>query len=145
VTKEWQDSDGNTIDAPADVKSVTVHLLEDGTPVDTNSGIVAEKTLNNENNWSAAWSGLDHSKKWTVEEDPVTGYTTSYTYGDNYLSTVNGSEVVSCEIKIVNKQDPSVQTLTKTLEVKKEWLDHDEHPQSEHPDQVTVHLLANGS
>jgi hypothetical protein len=143
VTKEWQDSDGNIIDAPANV-SVTVYLLEDGTRVDTNSGIDAEKTLNSSNNWSDAWTGLDHSKKWTVEEDSVTGYTTSYTYGANYLSTVNGSEVVSCEIKIVNKQDPSDQPPTKTLEVKKEWLDHDEHPLSEHPDQVTVHLLANG-
>jgi hypothetical protein len=146
VTKEWQDSDGNTIDAPAGVESVTVHLLEDNNPIDTNSDIDAEKTLSNENNWSAAWTGLDHSKKWTVKEDPVTGYTPSCTSGDNYLSTADdGSEVVSCEIKIVNKQNPSDQTPTKTLEVKKEWLDHDEHPLSEHPDQVTVYLLANGN
>jgi hypothetical protein len=145
VTKEWQDSYGNTIDAPENVESVTVHLLADGTPVDTNSGIDAEKTLNSENNWSAAWTDLDHSKSWTIEENSVDGYTPSYTYGDNYLSTVNGSEVVSCEIKIVNKQKPSDQNKTQTLEVKKEWLDHDEHPLSEHPAQVTVRLLANGS
>jgi hypothetical protein len=145
VTKEWQDSDGNTIDAPAGVESVTVHLLEDNNPIDTNSDIDAEKTLNSSNNWSAAWTDLDHSKSWTIEEDSVDGYTPSYTYGANYLSTVNGSEVVSCEIKIVNKQKPSDQNKTQTLEVKKEWLDHDEHPLSEHPAQVTVRLLANGS
>jgi hypothetical protein len=145
VTKEWQDSAGNTIEAPAAVESVTVHLLEDGAYVDTNSGIDADKTLNSDNNWSAAWTGLNHGKSWTIEEESVAGYTTSYTYGDNYLSTVDGSEVVSCEIKIVNKQNPSEGTPAKILEAEKEWLDHNGHPLSEHPDQVTVHLLANGS
>ena len=47
VTKEWQDSDGNKIDAPVD--SVTVELYKDGVA----TGQVQE--LTKDNNWTASF------------------------------------------------------------------------------------------
>ena len=67
VTKNW--SDGNASHAN---DSVTVKLLKDGKETGTT------QVLNAANNWTYTFDKLDADSTWTVEEEPVDGYTPSY-------------------------------------------------------------------
>jgi LPXTG-motif cell wall-anchored protein len=71
VTKEWDDL------LKHEKQNVTIHLLDaNGNKLDSTYGTL---TLNEENNWTASWTGLPKGE-YSVEEDAVDGYTAKNTY-----------------------------------------------------------------
>ena len=77
VVKMWEDSDGKPLTGN-DLPEITVHLYQrnvDGTNTDTNMSL----KLNAGNNWTNQFTGLDPNTQYYVVEDPVDGYTVSYT------------------------------------------------------------------
>lgn len=76
VTKVWQDSDGKPL--TENLPEITVHLHRrnaDGTNTDMEKSL----TLKADNNWTDQFTGLNPNTKYYVVEDPVDGYTVSYT------------------------------------------------------------------
>ena len=76
VTKVWQDSDGSTL--TENLPEITVHLYRrnaDG----TNTNMEKSLTLKADNNWKDQFTELDPNAQYYVVEDPVDGYTVSYT------------------------------------------------------------------
>ena len=76
VTKVWQDSDGKPL--TENLPEITVHLHRrnaDGTNTDMEKSL----TLKADNNWTGQFTDLDPNTQYYVVEDPVDGYTVSYT------------------------------------------------------------------
>lgn len=76
VTKVWQDSDGSSL--TENLPEITVHLHRrnaDGTNTDMEKSL----TLKADNNWTGQFTDLDPDAQYYVVEDPVDGYTVSYT------------------------------------------------------------------
>lgn len=76
VTKVWQDSDGKPL--TENLPEITVHLHRrnaDGTNTDMEKSL----TLKADNNWTDQFTGLNPNAQYYVVEDPVDGYTVSYT------------------------------------------------------------------
>lgn len=75
VTKVWQDSDGKPL--TENLPEITVHLYK------VVSGQVEATSLslglNAGNNWSGTFTNLNPNAQYYVVEDPVDGYTVSYT------------------------------------------------------------------
>lgn len=75
VTKVWQDSDGKPL--TENLPEITVHLYK------VVSGQVEATSLslrlNAGNNWTSQFTNLDPNAQYYVVEDPVDGYTVSYT------------------------------------------------------------------
>lgn len=124
VTKVWSDDNNKDNLRP---NKVTVHLFKDGTEV-------AKADLNESNNWTHEFTGLDKNAKYTVTEDKVTGYTT------------NIDNIDANNVQVTNTHTPTSTTTNdnKTdLTVKKSWNDNNNQDKIR-PNQVTVHLLKNG-
>ena len=121
VTKKWDDKDNQDGKRPT---SVTVKLLADN----QDTGKTLE--LNKDNNWSGSFTDLDADKggasiKYTVVEEPVTGYTSEVT-GDATSGFI-----------ITNTYTPETVDVTVT----KNWNDAD-NQDGKRPDKITVNLLA---
>ena len=117
VNKTWNDNEDQDGLRPDEI---TVNLLADGQKVKSEK-ITADK------NWKYTFTGLDKYKDgqvitYTISEDAVEGYTTSY---DGYNIT-NTHEVATTSVKVT-----------------KAWDDHD-NQDGKRPDSVVVHLYANG-
>ena len=115
VKKVWVDNENAQGLRPA---SVHVRLYADGTQVD-------EFDLNAGNNWSHIFNGLPrytagHEIEYTVKEDPIAHYTTSY----------SGSSAT--ELTATNTIEGKV-----SVPVTKKWI-------GAPADSVTIHLLADG-
>ena len=126
VQKAWDDADDQDGVRPA---SVTVRLLADG--VDTGLAL----TLSEDNGWQGVFEGLPQHKAgkdiaYTVAEDAVDGYSTSY-----------ATEVVDgvTTFVVTNTHTPGQTSLTVT----KVWDDADDQDGAR-PATVTVRLLADG-
>ena len=124
VTKKWDDKDNQDGKRPS---SITVKLLADGQ--ETNQTLV----LNVANNWAGSFTNLDTDKggasiKYTVVEEPVTGYTSEVT-GDATSGFI-----------ITNTYTPETVDVTVT----KNWNDAD-NQDGKRPDKITVNLLADGT
>ena len=114
ATKVWTgDSDDTSLRKP-----VTLHLYADGVPYadykDSDKRPLASRTdtdvtLSDDNNWSYTWSNLPGGPTYTVKEDAVPGYVTSYspTYG-----LVNDGTITVTNAKRQNKT---------AIHVEKEW------------------------
>lgn len=76
VTKVWQDSDGSSL--TENLPEITVHLYKIVNSKGEDAGETL--TLNAGNNWTGQFTELDPNTKYYVVEDPVDGYTVSYTY-----------------------------------------------------------------
>lgn len=125
VTKTWSDSNNQDNLRP---DHVTVHLLKNGTEVDS-------ATLNADNNWNHNFTGLDKTATYTISEDKVADYTTNIDPTD------------ANNVQIINTHTPTTTTTTddKTnLTVKKSWNDQNNQDKLR-PNQVTIHLLKNGT
>ena len=116
-TKTWDDDDDRDGLRPV---SITVRLFADGVEIDSQE--VTEET-----GWSYVFTGLPGYKngkriRYTVEEDPVYGYTAEMDHFD-----------------IINHRTPDVTAVS----VKKAW-DDDNDRDGIRPNSVTVTLLADG-
>ena len=126
VVKTWDDKDNQDGKRPASVK---VQLLADGTPVAD-----SEVTLEEANNWTHTWTGLDINKSgnkiaYTVKE---TGSVSPYT------SVVTGS--MSTGFTVTNSYTPE----TTSISGSKLWNDSD-NQDGKRPSSITVNLLKNGT
>ena len=128
VTKLWEDADNQDGIRPASVK---VHLYADGEPTGMTAMLSADK------NWTDNESFVNLDKfangkaiVYTVVEDTVAGYAVKA--GSN---SVNGQGI----IELVNVHEPEVTEVTVT----KIW-DDDSDRDGKRPEQITLHLLANG-
>ncbi|TFJ93066.1 Cna B-type domain-containing protein [Lentibacillus salicampi] len=112
--KIWKDDN-----SPERPESITVNLKKNGEQIDS-------QDVTAEDNWQYSFTGLDkyhsegHEHDYTVEEDSVDGYDTTY---DGYDITNTRTE----------KMD---------IEVTKNWLDTAET--ADRPDSITVWLLKSG-
>ncbi|MBO2753817.1 Cna B-type domain-containing protein [Staphylococcus aureus] len=124
VTKNWDDNNNQDGKRPTEIK---VELYQDGKA----TGKTA--TLNESNNWTHTWTGLDEKAKgqqvkYTVEElTKVKGYTTHVDNNDM------GNLIVT------NKYTPE----TTSISGEKVWDDKD-NQDGKRPEKVSVNLLANG-
>jgi hypothetical protein len=119
VKKVWANDDSST--RPSSVK---VQLYQNGkvygNPV----------TLNESNDWSHTWTGLDADQKYTVDEVNVPdGYESSVTNKDNVWTVTNTK-------KDTNTPD------TQSVKVNKVWANDDS---STRPSSVKMQLYQNGS
>ena len=124
VNKIWKDADNQDGKRPS---SITVKLLADGQ--ETNQTLV----LNVANNWAGSFTNLDTDKggasiKYTVVEEPVTGYTSEVT-GDATSGFI-----------ITNTYTPETVDVTVT----KNWKDNNDQD-GKRPSSITVNLLADGT
>ncbi|WP_125766744.1 Cna B-type domain-containing protein [Lapidilactobacillus wuchangensis] len=115
--KTWNDANNQDGKRP---EKISVHLLADGTQVGT-------KTVTAADDWKYTFADqpVYHAGKeikYTVSEDKV----------DDYTSTINGYD-------ITNSYTPE----TTTVSGQKIWNDAD-NQDGQRPDQITVHLLADG-
>lgn len=76
VVKKWEDSDGSSL--TENLPEITVHLYKIVNSKGEDAGETL--TLNAGNNWTGQFTELDPNTKYYVVEDPVDGYTVSYTY-----------------------------------------------------------------
>ncbi|MEN0511350.1 Cna B-type domain-containing protein [Staphylococcus aureus] len=124
VTKNWDDNNNQDGKRLTEIK---VELYQDGKA----TGKTA--TLNESNNWTHTWTGLDEKAKgqqvkYTVEElTKVKGYTTHVDNNDM------GNLIVT------NKYTPE----TTSISGEKVWDDKD-NQDGKRPEKVSVNLLANG-
>ena len=124
VKKVWKDADNQDGKRPS---SITVKLLADDQ--ETNQTLV----LNVANNWAGSFTNLDTDKggasiKYTVVEEPVTGYTSEVT-GDATSGFI-----------ITNTYTPETVDVTVT----KNWNDNNDQD-GKRPSSITVNLLADGT
>ena len=124
VKKAWDDKDNQDGKRPT---SITVKLLADG----QDTGKTLE--LNAANNWAGSFTNLDTDKggasiKYTVVEEPVTGYTSEVT-GDATSGFI-----------ITNTYTPETVDVTVT----KNWNDNNDQD-GKRPSSITVNLLADGT
>lgn len=98
VTKQW--SDGNELHADG---SVTVNIIGDGI---TRSPL----SLNADNGWTDSFTGLIPGCTYTVTEETVDGYTTSYSYTAD--STSHDGNQVQIDVEDVWKSEPTVFAMT---------------------------------
>jgi len=122
VTKKWNDADNQDGFRP---DSVTVHLKADGVLYDT-------VTLDESSSWTHTWTSLPLNNsgeeiRYTVVEDNVDGYTTSYSESGT-------------EFTIMNSYTPGVVSKT----VSKNWADNYNQDGSR-PDSIEVQLFADGA
>ncbi len=117
-SKTWDDNNNQDGKRP---DSITIHLLANGK-------VVATKTVTASDNWR--WSFTELPKYacgkaivYTIREDPVDGYTTSY-----------------CGYDVKNTRIPEKTCIT----ICKRWEDANDQD-GKRPDSVTVKLLANGA
>lgn len=75
VTKVWQDSDGKPL--TENLPEITVHLYKIVNSKGEDTGETL--TLNAGNNWTGQFTELNPNAQYYVVEDPVDGYTVSYT------------------------------------------------------------------
>ncbi|MBR4971563.1 MAG: Cna B-type domain-containing protein, partial [Oscillospiraceae bacterium] len=125
VSKVWDDKENQDGKRPT---SIIVHLLANG------EHTAQKVVLNAENGWSYTWTDLDayHNGTkivYTVYEEPVEGYTVSYS-----RDTADHNHVI-----ITNSYTPDKTALT----VQKVWQDND-NQDGIRPDSVQVELYANG-
>ncbi|HCZ5811066.1 TPA: collagen adhesin Cna, partial [Staphylococcus aureus] len=124
VTKNWDDNNNQDGKRPTEIK---VELYQDGKA----TGKTAK--LNESNNWTHTWTGLDEKAKgqqvkYTVEElTKVKGYTTHVDNNDM------GNLIVT------NKYTPE----TTSINGEKVWDDKD-NQDGKRPEKVSINLLANG-
>ena len=97
--------------------------------MEDNSDTGKSLTLSDANNWEGEFTALSADKKYTVEEITPTGYTPTYTYGDDGYS-----------VSILNSHTPE----TITVSGVKTWDDNDDEAKKR-PSQITVNLLADGT
>ncbi|MBQ6497876.1 MAG: Cna B-type domain-containing protein [Bacilli bacterium] len=128
VTKSWDDDNDNDGRRP---KSITVHLLKDGTEIQT-------ETITEEKGWNISFGPLakfrDHGVEieYLVIEDPVEYYEntdTSYTPKDD-----NNTNVV-----VVNTHEREKTQIT----ISKVWKDND-NKLKYRPNNITVEVYADG-
>ena len=123
VNKVWEDADNQDGIRPEDV---TVHLIADGE--DTGQSL----TLNEEGEWAGSFTDLDVNRAgkeidYTLEEDAVDEYETSYTGTmEDGLTVTNTHEVYKRDIP-----------------VEKVWEDADDQD-GIRPESILVKLIANG-
>lgn len=89
VTKAWQDSDGNPLTENLPDK-ITLVLYEKGTNQKKARGEVRPDA---DGNWKYTFTDLDPDTQYYVVEDPVEGYTVSYT-SDAATPAVPGATIV---------------------------------------------------
>lgn len=119
VTKKWDDANNQDGLRPT---SITVTLWENS--VKTSKTVV----LNEANNWTASFTGLDPTKRYTVSEEGIPkGYTSEVT-----SNTGKG-------FTITNTHTPEKISISGT----KTWDDGD-NQDGKRPGNITVNLLANG-
>ena len=119
ISKTWDDDDDRDGIRP---KSITIHLLANGTEVQT-----ATVTPDSEGNWAYAFEDLPKNEggqeiQYTITEDPIKGYETTVT-----------------DFSIVNKHTPE----TIRIPVTKAWGDGN-NKAGKRPTSITIHLLADG-
>ncbi|NEW66950.1 Cna B-type domain-containing protein [Carnobacteriaceae bacterium zg-84] len=117
VNKVWEDDHDRDGKRP---KSVTLHLLANGEQVDS-------VTVTKDSQWQHVFKDVPEFKDgkrivYTVSEDAVEGYT----------ANVSGTTVTNT--RSVNRIN---------IPVTKQWVDND-NQDGKRPEQITVHLLANG-
>ncbi|ORO46896.1 hypothetical protein B7724_05415 [Streptococcus oralis subsp. tigurinus] len=143
VTKEWQDSDGNKIDAPVD--SVTVELYKDGAA----TGQVQE--LTKDNNWTASFEKLPVSAtlggeahQYTIKEVGEISNNIQVAgkwYGVGYAGSMKEGFTIS------NKEKTPwapMEIPTRDVKVTKEWQDSDGNKIDAPVDSVKVELYKDG-
>ena len=117
VTKKWNDKKNQYKTRPA---SVTVNLLKDGVVVEGKSLVLSE-----DNHWTGAFTDLDETGNYSVQEVDVAGY----------VATVESEAKDS--IRLVNSLE------TREVSGSKTWKD-DNNRDGKRPSQITVNLLADG-
>ncbi len=75
VVKQWQDSDGKPLTENLPEITVQLYKVVDG----KGQAMSLSLKLNAENHWSGTFTNLDPDTQYYVVEDPVEGYTVSYT------------------------------------------------------------------
>lgn len=107
VNKIWQDAQGNIING-ANQKDIKISLYRslkkpDGYEVEAEEKTLVETiTLNSKNNWTKSWDNLAYQDTngnpyyYTVEEEAIAGYTTTYT---------NNEGIRQGNINVINTAD----------------------------------------
>ncbi|WP_434309995.1 Cna B-type domain-containing protein [Hominifimenecus sp. rT4P-3] len=120
VHKVWDDNG-----YPDRPDSVQVHLLCNGTIHET-------VELNQDNQWTYTWDGLDDRYQWTVEEEAVSGYESAYKAEGNTVFITNSRDYTP-------PVNPEPKPEPENLTVKKVWSD-EENKNGQRPDCITVTL-----
>ena len=107
--------------------SVTATLYKDGAEF-------ASIVLNDANNWTYTWTGLDREAKWTVGEPAVPqGYTAAITTAGNAFTITN--------TKIVKEIPPKDDEIV--ISGQKLWR-HGSNAEADRPKSVTIYINADG-
>ncbi len=121
--KTWDDNENQD---GKRVTSITIHLLANGTEIDS-------VTVTEDDNWEWAFTGLpkydENNKKmtYTFEEDPITEYSTQY-----ITSESDGNYI----IEVINKHTTDIVN----IQITKAWNDGDDQD-GKRPDNVTINVL----
>ena len=137
VTKAWED--GNNQDGIRP-DSVIVNLLANGKAV-SQTGITASVELNEKNEWTYTWSGLNQKEagkdiEYTVEETKA-GVITGTDGPGTYKDEVSGDATKGFTVKNTHTPEKTSATVIKV------WDDNDDEAEIR-PQELTVTLLADG-
>ena len=133
VTKTWtgkeSDENGNR------PSKVTVKLYKgNGAEPYRADGIVGTQTLSAANNWTYTWKPLPKYEngeiiEWTIKEEPVPGYTTTYSPENGVTSDSNKT------VTVTNKYSNE----TTSISASKIWIDNN-NADNRRPDSITLRL-----
>lgn len=133
VVKRWSgdaaDENGNR---PSEV-TVKLYKGDDTNPYDAN-GIVGTQKLNKDNNWTYEWKNLPKYENgteivWSIKEEPVLGYTTTYSPENGVTSDSN--ETVTVTNTYSNE--------TTSISASKIWIDNNDADKLR-PNSITLKL-----
>lgn len=133
VVKRWSgdaaDENGNR---PSEV-TVKLYKGNDTNPYDAN-GIVGIQKLNQDNNWTYEWKNLPKYEKgteivWSIKEEPVLGYTTTYSPENGVTSDSNKT------VTVTNRYSNE----TTSISASKIWIDNNDADKFR-PNSITLKL-----
>lgn len=74
VKKVWDDDQGRPMSAAAITEAGLDQVIISANLLNSSGEVVKTAELSAQNNWEVTWRGLDFRETYTVEEDPVNGY-----------------------------------------------------------------------
>ena len=138
VRKVWADDNNISGLRP---NSVTVQLIRDDTVVQT-------ACLNPGNRWQFTFTALDPTRKYTVKEVPLDGYTAAYSGDASTGITITNSLAPTSEVPDTPEPTPPTPVVPDPvavdIQLEKVWNDEN-NAQGKRPDHVVMHLIADGS
>lgn len=134
VRKIWNDEDNKDGARP---ESITVQLI-------TGTEIISTASLRQESGWTYTFTKLDKNKAYTVKEIMPSGYSAEYLGDATSGFVITNTKDERTDPGII--PDPSYpdDPVKTDVFVKVEWID-DNNSYGKRPENVTVHLISDGS